>query len=161
MRRCISAGCGWCLRRWSAKPPSEDDRFHRRERGGAGFPAAKRRLRSADDPQRQDSRRADEQLLRRPRWHDFHRPRGILPGVTRRYVLRLARTNGIGIAYRPPRTDEVALWDEGLPDLSSGRGVVPVTNVAGQPVGTGQPGPIARLLRRAYDEYVLKKAERV
>lgn len=85
---------------------------------------------------------------------------GILPGVTRRYVLRLARANGIGVQYRPPRVDEVALWDEAFL-TSSGRGVVPVTRVAGQPVGTGQPGPIARLLRRAYDEYVLKKAEQV
>jgi branched-subunit amino acid aminotransferase/4-amino-4-deoxychorismate lyase len=44
---------------------------------------------------------------------------------------------------------------------SSGRGVVPVTEIDGQPMGTGQVGEIAKLLRRAYDEYVLRKAERI
>ncbi|PWH13006.1 MAG: hypothetical protein DDG60_11375 [Anaerolineae bacterium] len=83
---------------------------------------------------------------------------GILLGVTRRYVLRLARANGIGIAYRPPRVDELAAWDEAF-ITSSGRGVVPVTQIENQPVGSGQVGEIARLLRRVYDSYVVKKAE--
>ncbi len=85
---------------------------------------------------------------------------GILLGVTRRYVLRLARSNGIGIEYRPPRVEERPIWDEAF-ITSSGRGVVPVTEVDGQLVGTGQVGEIARLLRRVYDEYVVKKAERI
>lgn len=85
---------------------------------------------------------------------------GILLGVTRRYVLRLARSNGIGIEYRPPRVEELPTWDEAF-ITSSGRGVVPVTEIDGQPVGTGQVGEIARLLRQVYDEYVVKKAERI
>lgn len=85
---------------------------------------------------------------------------GILLGVTRRYVLRLARSNGIGIEYRPPRVEELPACDEAF-ITSSGRGVVPVTEIDGQPVGTGQVGEIARLLRRAYDAYVVKKAERI
>lgn len=85
---------------------------------------------------------------------------GILLGVTRRYVLRLARSNGIGIEYRPPRVEELPTWDEAF-ITSSGRGVVPVTEVAGQPVGTGQVGEIARLLRWVYEAYVVKKAERI
>lgn len=85
---------------------------------------------------------------------------GILLGVTRRYVLRLARSNGIGIEYRPPRVEELPTWDEAF-ITSSGRGVVPVTEIDGQPVGTGQVGEIARLLRRVYGEYVVKKAERI
>ncbi len=85
---------------------------------------------------------------------------GILLGVTRRYVLRLARSNGIGIEYRPPRVEELLTWDEAF-ITSSGRGVVPVTEIDGQPVGTGQVGEVARLLRRVYDAYVVKKAERI
>ena len=85
---------------------------------------------------------------------------GILLGVTRRYVLRLARSTGIGLEYRPPRVEELPGLDEAF-ITSSGRGVVPVTEIDGQPVGTGQVGEIARLLRRAYDEYVLRKAERI
>jgi len=85
---------------------------------------------------------------------------GILLGVTRRYVLRLARSHGIGLEYRPPRVEELPGLDEAF-ITSSGRGVVPVTEIDGQPVGTGQVGEIARLLRRVYDEYVVRKAERV
>lgn len=85
---------------------------------------------------------------------------GILLGVTRRYVLRLARSNGVGIEYRPPRVEELPGLDEAF-ITSSGRGVVPVTEIDDQPVGTGQVGEIARLLRRAYDEYVIRKAEKI
>ena len=85
---------------------------------------------------------------------------GILLGVTRRYVLRLARSNGIGIDYRPPLVEELASLDEAF-ITSSGRGVVPVTEIDGKPVGTGAVGEIARLLRRVYDEYVLHKAEKI
>jgi branched-chain amino acid aminotransferase len=85
---------------------------------------------------------------------------GILLGVTRRYVLRLARSNGIGIDYRPPRVDELPGLDEAF-ITSSGRGVVPVTDIDGQPVGNGQVGEIAKLMRRVYDEYVVRKAEKI
>lgn len=85
---------------------------------------------------------------------------GILLGVTRRTVLRVARLNGIGIEYRSLRVDELPLIDEAF-ITSSSRGVVPVVEINGQPVGAGQVGDIGRLLRRAYDEYVLRKAERI
>jgi branched-chain amino acid aminotransferase len=85
---------------------------------------------------------------------------GVLLGVTRRYVLRLARAHGIGLEYRPLRVEELPEIDEAF-ITSSGRGVVPVTEIDGQPVKAGQVGEIARLLRRAYDEYVLQKAEKI
>jgi branched-subunit amino acid aminotransferase/4-amino-4-deoxychorismate lyase len=85
---------------------------------------------------------------------------GILLGVTRRYVLRLARSNGIGLEYRPPHVEELPDIDEAF-ITSSGRGVVPVTEIEGKPVGNGQVGEIARLLRRVYDEYMLRKAEKI
>ncbi len=85
---------------------------------------------------------------------------GILLGVTRRYVLRLARSHGVGLEYRPLRVDELPGLDEAF-ITSSGRGVVPVAEIDGQPVGAGQVGEIARLLRRVYDEYVARKAERI
>ncbi len=83
---------------------------------------------------------------------------GILLGVTRRYVLRLARSNGFGLEYRPLRVAELPGLDEAF-ITSSGRGVVPVTEIDGQRVGTGEVGEAARLLRRVYDEYVVRKAE--
>lgn len=85
---------------------------------------------------------------------------GILLGVTRRSVLRLARQNGIGLEYRPLRVDELPSIDEAF-ITSSARGVVPVVEIDGQPVGTGQVGEVARLLRQVYDENVLRKAEKI
>ena len=85
---------------------------------------------------------------------------GILLGVTRRTVLRLARLNGIEIEYRPLPIDELPSIDEAF-ITSSSRGVVPVVEIDGQSIGTGQVGDVARLLRRAYDEHVLRKAEKI
>jgi branched-chain amino acid aminotransferase len=85
---------------------------------------------------------------------------GILLGVTRHTVLRLARLNGIEIEYRPLQVDELPSIEEAF-ITSSSRGAVPVTEIDGQPVGNGQVGEVARLLRRTYDEYVLRKAERI
>lgn len=83
---------------------------------------------------------------------------GILPGVTRSFVLKLAQARGLRIEYRSLRVEEIPLLDEAF-ITSSGRGVVPVVEVDGQPVGLGQVGALARLLRQDYDEYVLGKAE--
>jgi branched-chain amino acid aminotransferase len=85
---------------------------------------------------------------------------GILLGVTRRTVLRLARRNGIPIEYRPLKLEELPLIGEAF-ITSSSRGVVPVTEIDGQPVGAGNVGDVARLLRWAYDEYVLCAAEKI
>jgi branched-chain amino acid aminotransferase len=85
---------------------------------------------------------------------------GMLLGVTRRYVLRLARSHGIALEYRPPRVEELPDLDEAF-ITSSGRGVAPVTEIEGQPVRAGQVGEIAKLLRRVYDEYVVRKAEKI
>ncbi len=85
---------------------------------------------------------------------------GILLGVTRRTVLRLARANGVEIEYRPLRVDELPSINEAF-ITSSSRGVVPVTEIEGQPVGAGQVGDIARFLRSVYDEYVLCAADKI
>lgn len=81
---------------------------------------------------------------------------GILLGVTRRVVLRLARQLGLEVDYRPPCLDES--FDEAF-ITSSGRGIVPVVEIDGKPIGSGAPGPLAWKLQKMYDAYVLKKAE--
>lgn len=83
--------------------------------------------------------------------------RGILPGVTRRIVLRLARVGeGLSVDYRPPRLEEP--FEEAW-ITSSSRGVLPVVEIDGKAVGEGRPGETARRLRRAYESYVLSRAE--
>jgi branched-chain amino acid aminotransferase len=84
---------------------------------------------------------------RRPRTRAWHgtgndiklvtAQRGILLGVTRRAVLRLARGEGMSIQYRAPRVEEK--FDEAFL-TSSSRGVVPIVKIDNQPVGQGRVG---------------------
>jgi D-alanine transaminase len=64
----------------------------------------------------------------------------ILPGTTRDAVLDLARE------WLPMETCEVEARVLGNADevwiASAGRGVLPVTNIDGAPVGNGRPGPL-------------------
>lgn len=85
---------------------------------------------------------------------------GILLGITRRAVLRVARVAGLNFDYRALQVAELPEIDEAF-ITSSGRGVVPVVEIDGQPVGNGQVGPVARQLREAYDAYVVRQAEEI
>lgn len=81
---------------------------------------------------------------------------GILLGVTRRVVLRLARGEGMLIEYRSPRMDED--FEEAFL-TSSSRGVVPIVTINSQPVGEGRPGRWTNCLSKAYQAYVLERSE--
>lgn len=81
---------------------------------------------------------------------------GILLGVTRRAVLRLARGQGMSIEYRAPRMDEE--FNEAFL-TSSSRGVVPIVMIDGKPVGEGRVGDWAKTLRKAYQVYVEERSE--
>lgn len=85
----------------------------------------------------------------------FTAQNGILPGITRRAVLRLARKLGLKICYQPPRLGEA--FDEALLSSSS-RGIVPIVEIDGKPVGSGLPGPLANRLINAYNDYVLRRS---
>jgi len=86
--------------------------------------------------------------------------RGILLGVTRRAILRLARGQGMSIrvAYRAPHVHEK--FDEAFL-TSSSRGVVPIISIDNKSVGQGRVGKWAKQLSVAYEAYVLKKAESI
>jgi len=83
---------------------------------------------------------------------------GILLGVTRRAVLRLARGRGMGIQYRPPRLDEE--FAEAFL-TSSSRGVVPIIQIDGRTVGQGRPGVWTKRLSSAYQAYVEERSESI
>jgi len=86
--------------------------------------------------------------------------RGILLGVTRRVILRLARGQGMSIrvAYRAPSVNEK--FDEAFL-TSSSRGVVPIISIDNESVGQGRVGRFTKQLSAAYDAYVLAKAESI
>jgi branched-chain amino acid aminotransferase len=81
---------------------------------------------------------------------------GILLGVTRRAVLRLARGQGLSIEYRAPRMNE-KINEAFL--TSSSRGVVPIVSIDDKPVGQGGVGKWSEILSKAYQAYVEARSE--
>lgn len=81
---------------------------------------------------------------------------GILLGVTRRAILKLARGQGMSIEYRAPAISEK--FDEAFL-TSSSRGVVPIVSIDGNPVGQGKVGAWTKTLSQAYQAYVEKRSE--
>jgi branched-chain amino acid aminotransferase len=73
----------------------------------------------------------------------------VLPGITRRLVVRLAAELGIEPAERPIEPDELRDADE-IFLTSSIAEIVPVRALDGRLVGDGMPGPLARRLHKAY-----------
>ncbi|MFZ5857649.1 MAG: aminotransferase class IV [Chloroflexota bacterium] len=83
---------------------------------------------------------------------------GILLGVTRRAVLRLARGEGMDIIYRAPRVDEK--FAEAF-ITSSSRGIVPIAKIDGGTVGEGSVGAWTKRLSLAYAAYVEERSEKL
>ncbi|OYD52525.1 D-amino acid aminotransferase [Thauera propionica] len=76
----------------------------------------------------------------------------MLPGITYDVVLELARTHGMAHEVREVLEAEVRSADE-LWMTSSTKEVLPITSLDGQPVGTGQPGPMGRQMYAWYQEF--------
>ncbi|HSG44927.1 MAG TPA: aminotransferase class IV [Anaerolineales bacterium] len=86
--------------------------------------------------------------------------RDVLPGVTRRTVIRVARGEGIGVRYKSLKLDQVSAVSEAFL-TSSSRGIVPVIQIDDVRVGEGRVGKITERLISGYEGYVLKHAERI
>lgn len=77
----------------------------------------------------------------------------ILPGITRRLAIDLARTLDIPVRERPIRIEELARVQE-LFLTGTTTEIMPITTLDGRPVGSGGPGPVATRLQRVYHERV-------
>ena len=75
--------------------------------------------------------------------------RGVLEGITRRTVIELAAEHGILLEERAVPAGEVRRADEVFVTSTAG-GIIPVTEVDGERVGDGAPGPVTLRLREAY-----------
>ncbi|MBX5476905.1 MAG: D-amino acid aminotransferase [Clostridia bacterium] len=73
----------------------------------------------------------------------------ILPGITRRVVLDLAREAGIPVVERAFTLDELWSADEAFITGTTTE-VLPVVQVDGRAIGDGRPGPVTRRLRELY-----------
>ncbi len=80
----------------------------------------------------------------------------ILPGVTRRAVLRLAAGEGLNIEVRPFTVAEAMQAREAFLTAASAF-VLPVVEIDGRPIGDGRPGPVAQEFRRIYIEEASKE----
>jgi branched-subunit amino acid aminotransferase/4-amino-4-deoxychorismate lyase len=81
---------------------------------------------------------------------------GVLPGVTRKAVLGLAKGEGMSIEYRGLRLSEKL--DEAFL-TSSSRGVVSIVSIDGHAVGQGRVGEWTKRLSKAYQAYVKERSE--
>jgi D-alanine transaminase len=79
----------------------------------------------------------------------------ILPGVTRRAVLRLAALEGISLEERPFTVAEALAAREAFMTAASAF-VLPIVEIDGVPIGDGKPGGVARTFRSLYIEEARK-----
>lgn len=78
---------------------------------------------------------------------------GMLEGITRKIVLRLAPQLKIPVHMEAVALADVPHLDEAFMSSSS-RGLVPIVAIDGQTVGNGRPGRVTRRLMAAYGDYV-------
>ncbi len=74
---------------------------------------------------------------------------GVLPGVTRICVMKIARDLGLAVEERPFTPDELFAAREAFVS-AAGSLVLPVVEVDGKAIGSGQPGPISQAIREQY-----------
>jgi D-alanine transaminase len=73
----------------------------------------------------------------------------ILPGVTRRAILRLAKAENLPLAERPFSVEEAYQAREAFMTAASAF-VLPIVEIDSRPIGEGLPGPVARAFRAHY-----------
>ncbi len=81
------------------------------------------------------------------------RSAGILAGITRGVLLKLASGHGIPVSEEPLSLVDALAAEEAM-ITSSIRGVMPVTTIDKHPIGSGRPGPITRRLMHHYDKLI-------
>lgn len=74
---------------------------------------------------------------------------GVLPGITRQTVFDLAAMLELKVEARAVTPSELEAADEVFIASTAG-GIMPVTRLDGQPIGTGKPGAVTSTLREKY-----------
>jgi len=83
---------------------------------------------------------------------------GVLPGITRAIVLDTIYELGITLRLEPFRIDEIDTMDEAL-ITSASRAVLPIHSINGQPVGSGNPGPLTKRIFARYQRRIEEELE--
>lgn len=74
----------------------------------------------------------------------------VLPGITRGFVLELARELGLPVRERPLQVEELQRADEAF-FTGTTTEVKPCVEIDGRPVGTGRPGPVTARLSEVFN----------
>lgn len=80
----------------------------------------------------------------------------ILSGVTRKNILRIARESGIEILEESLAVNSLGSVSEAFISNTSSE-VTPVTDLGGNTIGNGHPGPITRLISEKFDAEIKAK----
>lgn len=83
----------------------------------------------------------------------------ILPGITRAVILQLARELQIPVHEEMMHRDQLNQLTE-LFITGTSAEVLPIIEISGQTIGSGQPGPITRQLQQAHDRFVEQSLSR-
>ncbi len=73
---------------------------------------------------------------------------GVLPGIMRKNVLKFAGKKGINVVEAPIHITEIHSCEEAFL-TNSILGVIPIIRFDSEPVGSGKPGDMTRLIQRA------------
>jgi branched-chain amino acid aminotransferase len=76
---------------------------------------------------------------------------GILPGITRAHVLKVAHDSGVAVEIKALRPEDLYRADEVF-ITSSIREILPAVRVDDRVIGTGKPGPLTRKLHQSFRE---------
>ena len=74
---------------------------------------------------------------------------GVLEGITRQTVIRLARELNLSINLKPISIQKLKSSDEIFATSTAG-GIMPITKIDGKLIGSGIPGKITRILHKIY-----------
>ena len=74
---------------------------------------------------------------------------GLLPGITRAFVLELAREDGFDAVEDPVSVADVRAADEAF-ITGTTREITPVVRMGAHPIGTGRPGPVSQQLLASF-----------
>ena len=81
-----------------------------------------------------------------------HADHAILRGITRTVVFEAIKAQGLTVEERPFTLKEAYAAREAFV-TSASQIVLPVVNIDGRVIGDGQPGPVAKALRREFHRY--------
>jgi branched-chain amino acid aminotransferase len=84
---------------------------------------------------------------------------GLLGGITRKSLLNIGKAHGLSMEEKQLKPEDLCSASE-IFMTSSTREILPVTNLDGQPVGNGQPGPETQRIHALYKEFVRVEVEK-